>query len=52
MDIDISTLPTPSYLVDQRLLIKNLELLASVKNEQDVKFYWHKKHSLCFPFIR
>ena len=31
MDIDISTLPTPSYLVDQQLLIKNLELLSSVK---------------------
>ena len=37
MDIDISTLPTPSYLVDQRLLIKNLELLASVKERTGCK---------------
>jgi carboxynorspermidine decarboxylase len=31
MDIDIQSLPTPSYLVDERLLIKNLELLNSVQ---------------------
>ena len=31
MDIDIQNLPTPSYLVDERLLIKNLELLNSVQ---------------------
>ncbi|MBC8080530.1 MAG: carboxynorspermidine decarboxylase [Gorillibacterium sp.] len=31
MDIDIRELPTPCYLVDERLLIKNLELLNSVQ---------------------
>lgn len=31
IDIDIQSLPTPSYLVDERLLIKNLELLNSVQ---------------------
>ena len=29
-DIDISSLPTPSYIVDERLLIKNLEKLKSI----------------------
>ena len=43
MDIDISTLPTPSYLVDQRLLIKNLELLASVKERTGCKILLSQK---------
>ena len=43
MDIDISTLPTPSYLVDQRLLIKNLELLASVKARPGCKILLAQK---------
>ena len=43
MDIDISTLPTPSYLVDQRLLIKNLELLASVKERTGCKILLAQK---------
>ena len=43
MDIDISTLPTPSYLVDQRLLIKNLELLASVKERTECKILLAQK---------
>jgi len=30
MDIDFSKLPTPSYIVDERLLVKNLEILKSV----------------------
>ena len=51
MDIDISSLPTPSYLVDQRLLIKNLELLSSVKERTGCKILLAQP-SLCFPFIR
>ena len=43
MDIDILTLPTPSYLVDQRLLIKNLELLASVKERTGCKILLAQK---------
>ena len=31
MDIDIRSLPTPCYLVDERLLTKNLEILRSVQ---------------------
>ena len=41
--MDISTLPTPSYLVDQRLLIKNLELLASVKERTGCKILLAQK---------
>ena len=43
MDIDISTLPTHSYLVDQRLLIKNLELLSSVKERTGCKILLAQK---------
>ena len=43
MDIDISTLPSPSYLVDQRLLIKNLELLSSVKERTGCKILLAQK---------
>ena len=43
MDIDISTLPTPSNLVDQRLLIKNLELLSSVKERTGCKILLAQK---------
>ena len=43
MDIDISTLPTPSYLVDQQLLIKNLELLSSVKERTGCKILFAQK---------
>ncbi len=32
MNIDFSNLPTPCYIVDERLLIKNLELLKSVQD--------------------
>ena len=31
MDLDFSKLPTPCYVVDERLLIKNLELLKSIE---------------------
>lgn len=31
MNIDFSTLPTPCYIVDERLLIRNLEILHSVQ---------------------
>ncbi len=32
MDLDIKSLPTPCYLVDERLLKKNLEILQSVED--------------------
>ncbi len=32
MNIDFSSLPTPCYIVDERLLIKNLEILKSVQD--------------------
>lgn len=31
MDINFGTLPTPCYIVDERLLVKNLEILDSVQ---------------------
>lgn len=31
MDLDFSKLPTPCYVIDERLLIKNLELLKSIE---------------------
>lgn len=31
MDFDINTLPSPCYLVDERLILKNLEILNSVQ---------------------
>jgi carboxynorspermidine decarboxylase len=31
MDIDISALPTPCYIVDERLILRNLEILRSVQ---------------------
>lgn len=31
MDIDVSALPSPCYIVDERLLLKNLELMQSVQ---------------------
>ncbi len=43
MDIDISALPTPSYLIDERLLIKNLELLAFVKERTGCKILLAQK---------
>ncbi len=37
MNIDISALPSPCYLVDERLLIKNLELLDAVQQRTGCK---------------
>lgn len=36
-DIDITTLPSPCYLVDERLLEKNLKILDYVQNETGAK---------------
>ena len=30
MDIDISKIPTPAYLVDERLIKKNMEVMKKV----------------------
>ena len=35
IDIDIKALPTPCYIVDERLLIKNLETLNKVQERTD-----------------
>ncbi|WP_342417335.1 carboxynorspermidine decarboxylase [Paenibacillus sp. FSL R10-2782] len=37
MNIDISGLPSPCYLVDERLLVKNLEVLNSVQERTGCK---------------
>lgn len=37
MNIDKFALPTPCYIVDERLLTKNLEVLASVQERTDCK---------------
>jgi carboxynorspermidine decarboxylase len=54
MDIDISTLPTPCYLVDERLLIKNLEMLNLVQQRTGCKILLALKgfamHSV-FPLV-
>lgn len=33
MDLDFNTLPTPCYIVDERLLIKNLQILKEVEEQ-------------------
>ncbi len=43
MDIDITKLSTPAYLVDQRLLIKNLELLYTIKQRTGCKILLAQK---------
>ena len=36
-DLDFSSLSTPCYVVDERLLIKNLEILKSVEEQSGAK---------------
>ena len=43
MNIDISALPTPAYLVDERLLLKNLEQLQNIKNRSGCKILLAQK---------
>ncbi|WP_199241794.1 carboxynorspermidine decarboxylase [Desulfosporosinus sp. Sb-LF] len=54
MDIDISALPTPSYIVDERLFLRNLELLHSVQQRTGCNILLALKgfsmHSL-FPLV-
>lgn len=54
MDIDVSILPTPCYLVDERLLTKNLEILDSVQKRTGCKILLALKgfsmHSV-FPLV-
>ncbi len=37
MDLDFTKVPTPSYVVDERLLINNLEILKKVQDETGCK---------------
>ncbi|WP_028530878.1 carboxynorspermidine decarboxylase [Paenibacillus sp. HW567] len=54
MDIDISTLPSPAYLVDERLLKKNLETLNYVQERTGAKILLAQKgfsmHAL-YPLV-
>ncbi|QUL58131.1 carboxynorspermidine decarboxylase [Paenibacillus tritici] len=54
MDIDISTLPSPAYLVDERLLTKNLETLNYVQERSGAKILLAQKgfsmHSM-YPLV-
>ncbi|WP_229696519.1 carboxynorspermidine decarboxylase [Paenibacillus albidus] len=54
LDIDLSTLPSPSYLVDERLLKRNLEVLNSVQERTGAKILLAQKgfsmHSM-YPLI-
>ncbi|WP_083705765.1 carboxynorspermidine decarboxylase [Paenibacillus sp. FSL H8-0259] len=54
MDIDISALPSPAYLVDERLLTKNLETLNYVQEQSGAKILLAQKgfsmHSM-YPLV-
>lgn len=54
IDIDISSLPSPSYLIDERLLIRNLEVLNSVQGRTGAKILLAQKgfsmHSM-YPLV-
>lgn len=43
VDFDINALPTPYYVVDERLLIKNLEVLKNVKSKTGCKILLAQK---------
>lgn len=43
MNIDFNSLPTPCYIVDERLLIRNLELLDSVQRRTGCKILLAQK---------
>ena len=43
LDFDISTLPTPCYVTDERLLVKNLEILKSVQSRTGCKILLAQK---------
>jgi len=54
IDIDISTLPSPAYLVDERLLTRNLEILNEVQERSGAKILLAQKgfsmHSM-YPLV-
>lgn len=43
LDFDISKLPTPCYVTDERLLVKNLEILKSVQDRTGCKILLAQK---------
>ena len=47
-DIDISNLKTPCYLLDERLLIKNLEILKDIQDRTGCKILLAQK---CFSMF-
>lgn len=49
MNIDFSSLPTPCYIVDERLLIKNLEVLNSVQQRTGCSILLAQKGFSMYP---
>ncbi|MBP1549843.1 MAG: carboxynorspermidine decarboxylase [Oscillospiraceae bacterium] len=43
LDFDISTLPTPCYVTDERLIVKNLEILKAVQSRTGCKILLAQK---------
>ena len=35
--MDYNTLPTPAYILEERLLRKNLELIKNIQDQADIK---------------
>ncbi len=52
LDMDISNLPTPSFIVDERLLKKNLEILKDVKDRTGCKILLAQKGFSMFYFYQ
>lgn len=50
IDIDISNLPTPAFIVDERLLKRNLRILKEVKNRTGCKILLAQKGFSMFYF--
>lgn len=51
-EIDFSAVPSPSYVVDERLLVKNLELLNSVQERTGAHILLAQKAFPCMLSIR
>ena len=45
-------IPTPCYVVDEKKLRENLEILHALEEETGAHVLLAKKHFLCFPYIR
>ncbi len=45
--IDLSKIPSPCYVMEERLLRKNLQRIKSVERGQELILYWHLKRLPC-----